>query len=336
MRAFIAIMFGRKLSRFFAVTSKMQHATTRLKTEFSRLCLSTRWRMAVSGACLLSLCVGAYILFPELYLATWTFEQTERYWESNPRTTEAIVSLTTLPHRVGGLATVLKSILLQSARVKRIHLYIPEKAARDDAEYDIPKYLRYSHAVKIVRTPKDWGPSTKFIPAVLTELSNQMIIAIDDDVVYPNTLVEHLTSFSSQVPDAALATRGWNVPKSHLWAESGTLFGYQLSTLTSVDIITGAGGYLLKPRFFDLDQLTDYKSAPAAAFFVDDIWVSGMLSRHKTRKFLIPTNARQTAQFLRNDANRGLINSVNKGGRNNDIMLEFFGKTGDWQYELAQ
>src|SRR4029453_15549832 len=41
-----------------------------------------------------------------------------------------------------------------------------------------------------------------------------------------------------------------------------------------VAVIQGLSGYVVGPRFFDLPALTDYSRAPAAAFFVDDVWVS--------------------------------------------------------------
>src|SRR2546423_8247762 len=56
-----------------------------------------------------------------------------------------------------------------------------------------------------------------------------------------------------------------------------------------VAVVTGCGSYFIQPRFFDA-QLWDYSTAPAAAFYVDDIWISGWLDRGKIDKYMVPAS----------------------------------------------
>ena len=54
--------------------------------------------------------------------------------------------------------------------------------------------------------------------------------------------------------------------------------------------MTGCGSYLIQPRFFD-EALWDYSNAPAGAFFMDDIWISGCLDRRGVKKYVVPGSA---------------------------------------------
>ena len=306
-----------------------------LQLNAKHLLFGTRTRtMVFFGAFAAAFCVVLWLFWPEISLFLWGFDEAEVFWKNNPRRSHIIVSLTTLPHRINALDVVLKSILLQSVAVKEIRLNLPLYSQRDQTEYDIPAFIRFSEAVSIVRTERDWGPATKFIPTLLSSLEDQPVVFIDDDVIYPRHFIESYLYYSERLPDAALATRGWDVPRSLKWADSGTLFGMQLTSPQSVDVVTGCGSVLVKPRFFDKQKLTDYETAPKAAFFVDDIWVSGQLALNKVERYVIPVRDRQKPQLTRLSINKGLINNENKGGLNNDVMLNWFKDV--WHYEPAK
>jgi hypothetical protein len=46
---------------------------------------------------------------------------------------------------------------------------------------------------------------------------------------------------------------------------------------------------LIQPRFFD-PSLWDYSHAPAGAFYMDDIWISGCLDRRGVKKYVVPAS----------------------------------------------
>jgi hypothetical protein len=66
--------------------------------------------------------------------------------------------------------------------------------------------------------------------------------------------------------------------------------GDRLLEPRQVAIITGCGSYFIQPRFFD-QRLWDYSGAPDAAFYMDDIWISGNLDRREVDKYVVPTSA---------------------------------------------
>src|SRR5262249_60545041 len=66
-------------------------------------------------------------------------------------------------------------------------------------------------------------------------------------------------------------------------------FGVDLQAPKQIAVITGCGSYLIQPRFFD-ESLWDYSTAPAGAFYMDDIWISGCLERRGVERYIIPAS----------------------------------------------
>ena len=88
----------------------------------------------------------------------------------------------------------------------------------------------------------------------------------------------------------------------------------------------GVSGYLVKPRFFDAAALVDYSSAPSAAFFVDDVWISAHCRAPKFVWRGKRTNfpSRADRRFFE-PSSLGLVNCTGPdASRNNTIMLQYF------------
>jgi len=80
---------------------------------------------------------------------------------------------------------------------------------------------------------------------------------------------------------------------------------------------------VVRPRFFDLARLADYSSAPEEAFFVDDVWLSGLC---RAPKFVVPTrrtnfHPRRLADFYRSTS----LGRMDSDKRKNTVMLQYFG-----------
>ena len=131
--------------------------------------------------------------------------------------------------------------------------------------------------------------------------------------------------FSQTLPHAALCFRGWRIPPSGRWRDSQTIFGTRVDAPMSVDIITGCGGYLVKPGFFD-EEVFDHDAAPPSAFFVDDIWISGHLARRGILRYVIPSPAAFVyLPTLTTWRTPGLDRTDNAAGsRHNDVILDYF------------
>jgi hypothetical protein len=239
-----------------------------------------------------------------------------------------VVSLTTLPSRIGKIFPAVNSLLDQTSPPEMIFISVPSFSIREQREYTVPAGLLNHPAVSILSSGRDWGPATKLMPAVrMFESSPEtLILAVDDDNVYPRTFLETFNRFAMKLPDAALSLRGWPIPPSRRWKDSREFKGTQITTHMETDVITGCGGILVRPRFFDTDFF-NYDQAPHEAFFVDDLWVSGHLARRGIPRYVIPfCGSHVYLPSLATLSGPALDRDENRSGRNNDTMIAYFGR----------
>ena len=273
----------------------------------------------------------------EMWLRRQDLAALDRASAGNPHRSDLIVTLTTLPSRIDRIDLTLKSLLRQRVAPAAIRLHVPQTSRREGVAYAVPDRLRRLRSVTIVRTD-DYGPATKAIPAVLAGPPDQRLLVVDDDRVFHPRFVEQMTALSDQHPEDAVAGSGWDAPPDrvdHATALVDTLLGRAPAPLKctrvrgcrDVDIMQGLSGYVVRPRYFDAAALVDYSHAPAAAFFVDDVWISAQCRARK-----IVCHGRRTnfpslvdARFYK----RSSVSLVNRGSgnpvsRNNTIMLKYF------------
>ncbi len=240
-----------------------------------------------------------------------------------------IASLTTVPDRIGNLTPTIRSLLKQTRPPDEIVLAIPEFSIREQRPYVVPEYLLRLPRVRILHCRKDWGPATKFIPTVREELAagrgDTLIMVVDDDRVYPRDALETYLHYNEQLPEAALCFRGAPMPRTLDWRDAKMIRASELRQPQPAAVMTGCGSYLIQPQFFD-ESLWDYLKAPQAAFFMDDIWISGCLSRHKVKRYVVPASAMMRSVF-RQRRTLSLHDVPNGRQHNNNKVIAFFRDT---------
>ena len=244
---------------------------------------------------------------------------------SSPQS-RVIVSFTTLPDRIGNLDSTIRSLLEQTRPPDEIVLAIPQFSVRQKVEYVVPSYLEKIPRLRILWCDKDWGPATKLIPIIQAELAanreRTLIMVVDDDRVYPKNALELFLHYHQQLPDAALCFRGALIPRNLVWFLPKIFRASQIRETRRVAVITGTAGYFIQPRFFN-SELWDYSKAPASAFYVDDIWISGCLSRRGVNKFVVPASSMMRS--VRAQSGTMTLYDVPKGSvRTNSEVLWFF------------
>lgn len=129
-----------------------------------------------------------------------------------------VVTLTTIPSRLVSrysydMRYCLESLLRQTHSEYEIHLNIPDRLELTGEEYVIPEWLenleQAEPKLNIFRGVNDYGPATKLVPTVerLTE-SHDIIIVVDDDHVYRDTLVEEHIKNQQKYEKAAVGYDG--------------------------------------------------------------------------------------------------------------------------------
>jgi Glycosyl transferase family 2 len=242
-----------------------------------------------------------------------------------------IASLSTVPDRIDNLGRTIGCLLKQTRQPDEIVLAIPDFSIREQRPYIIPEYLLRLPRVRILRCVKDWGSATKFIPAVQEELAagraSSLIMVVDDDRIYPRDALETYVYYSRQLPEAALCFRGAAMPRSLDWRDAKMIHARELRQPQTVAVITGCGSYLIQPRFFD-ESLGDYSRAPKGAFYMDDIWISGCLTRRKVKRYVVPASGMMRS-VLRQRRTLSLHDVPNGRQYNNNERIAFFGEGWD-------
>ena len=237
-----------------------------------------------------------------------------------------VASLSTVPGRINNLGATLRSLLKQTRPPDEIILAVPEFSIREERPYVVPEYLLRLPRLRILRCRKDWGPATKFIPVVREELAagrgDTLIMVVDDDRVYPRDALETYLHYNQQLPGAALCFRGAAMPQTLDWRDARMIKASELRQPEAVAVITGCGSYLIQPGFFD-ESLWDYSRAPRAAFYMDDIWISGCLTRRNVQRYVVPASAMMRS-VRRQRQTLSLHDVPNGRQHNNNETIAFF------------
>jgi hypothetical protein len=272
--------------------------------------------------------------FTEARLRRTSLRDADAFFLANQQHSGIIVCLTSIPSRVELLDDTLKSLLLQRVRAQAIHLHLPEFSRREQAAYQVPERIAALAGVRVVRCA-DYGPATKLIPALQSQPPEQRLLAVDDDRLYRDDMLDHVARFARAHPDDAFGFSGWLAPRDLTDRPSTVLTdlftrppvpykSQRQRKARRVDILQGYSGYTVKPAFFDLAELLDYGTAPPAAFYVDDVWISGHC---RAAKYVLPApfsnfqSWRHGRRFKQSS-----LALTNRGGgdleqRNNTIML---------------
>lgn len=237
-----------------------------------------------------------------------------------------IASLSTVPDRINNLKPTIRSLLKQTRPPDEIVLAIPEFSIREQRRYVVPEYISRLPRVRVLRCSEDWGPATKFIPVVREELAvgraDTLMMVVDDDRVYPRDALETYLHYNQQLPGAALCFRGAAMPGTLDWRDARMIKGSELRQPEAVAVITGCGSYLIQPKFFD-ESLWDYSKVPQGAFFMDDIWISGCLTRRNVQRYVVPASAMMRS-VRRQRRTLSLHDVPNGRQHNNNETIAFF------------
>jgi hypothetical protein len=278
-------------------------------------------------------------LWREYRLARTDVAVLDRAWAGRADHADVIVSLTTIPSRIGMIADTLKSLLTQTRPPKEIRLNLPAFSRRENRPYEVPGWLGDLKSVRLAPC-EDFGPATKLLPTLAAAAPHQSILVVDDDRIYPTTLIADLEKAAANHPGAALGLGGWIAPpdlidrptsvvSNLLMRPPAPIRSARIRKPVAVDILQGVAGYLVRPEFFDLAAVTNYERAPPAARTVDDVWIS---AHCRADKLVIPgapnfPPKRHLAHYKRSSL--GWINRGSGGdeNRNNSIMLKHFADT---------
>lgn len=246
-----------------------------------------------------------------------------------------VVSLTSYPGRIHSLAPVLESLYNQDRKADEIILWLAEEEF-PEREGSLPEYLTelVAQGKLTIRWCDNLKPHKKYF-YVLQEYPEDLIVTVDDDLLYSPNMLSALYRSYLQYPNAVSAVR------VHLMliSEDGKILPYNtwvretdccLHTPSMQLFATGGAGTLYPPHlfrkeFFDREAIVEH--CPLA----DDLWLKAMelisgvpvvAARHRESLVYLP------------DTQGDALKRINDDQQHNDIQLaniirwtdEIFGK----------
>lgn len=194
------------------------------------------------------------------------------------RSPRLVVSLTSFPARIKYVPIVLKRMLTQTVKPDEIVLYL-SKEQFPLFEKELPTELleMKNYGIKIAWCEGDIKAYKKFIPA-LQQYSEDIIVIIDDDLIYPTDHLEKLVKAHEMFPDSIIASRvheikydesGKIIPYS-MWQKECCYDTYQIKQNW---FFTGGAGTLLPPHVFK-EEILNVAVIENLCPWADDIWLN--------------------------------------------------------------
>ena len=223
-----------------------------------------------------------------------------------------VASLTTMPDRYFKVVKTLESLNRQTYKLDAIYLSLPARSRRLGIEYP-PVPDEINNLCTIVPCV-DFGPITKILGGLLSEdHPDTVIISFDDDMIYPERIVEVLVKHHIKYPNSALGSSGmllkYSCPMCAITPNEDN-FLYRISKFSvppegrKVDSIYGYPGALYVRKFFPTrelleEQFLNYALVDNNMLMNDDIVISGYLSLHDIERRIFPNMP--TVSFVLDD-----------------------------------
>lgn len=198
------------------------------------------------------------------------------------RNPELIVSLTTIPERIGRVALCIDCLLRQSTKPDRVILWLSEAAEPGKSRVTPgglpPDLLALQRRGLDIRWCQDIGSYRKVIPA-LREYPSAVVVTADDDILYPRTWLQTLYEAYAREPQFVHCHR------AHLigYDRAGSVLPYSQWQFGAVGYVgpspdlfpTTGGGVLYGPGQLHPEVLNE------SAFLTlcpraDDVWLMAM------------------------------------------------------------
>jgi hypothetical protein len=206
---------------------------------------------------------------------------------------KVILTLTTIPERLSfehplGLKRVIYSLLNMKYDNYEIHFNIPFKNKQTNKVYEIPDWLNKLNGregLRIFRT-EDYGPSTKLYPTLKrVDDPNQLIIVVDDDLIYESRLIEEHLKLRKNNDDVVWGFAGLN-NLGDKFGDARDRFVIGVNSEIRVGIIEHYKSVSYRRRFFEDDFDENFLNKGWA----DDHLVSVYMGMKNIKKMVGQTN----------------------------------------------
>lgn len=191
------------------------------------------------------------------------------------RRTKIIVSMTSIPSRIESLSYCIESLLSQTMTPDKIILWIDKDKFKDVNIED--KFSLLIERGLEIRYCEDLKPHTKYFYA-LQEFNDSLVITVDDDIYYPENLVERLVNEHNKNPKNIICWRAHEITfkkEQILSYKMWNMLAPGYKNTSNLLLATGVGGVLYPPNCFGeiaFNKDIFMRICPTA----DDLWLKVM------------------------------------------------------------
>ncbi|MCM1167686.1 MAG: glycosyltransferase [Ruminococcus sp.] len=236
------------------------------------------------------------------------------------RDRKIIVSFTTIPYRIDAAAVVISILLKQTLKPDRIILYLGE----DEFEgIELPDLLKKEIECGVeVRYCQNILSHKKYY-YTMQEYPDDIVITVDDDIIYDERLVEELYKSYLKFPNAVSAMRVHQIT-----FKSSAIAPYDKWKNCDSDYIgvpsykliaIGCGGILYPPHSLYEDEAFNLEDILACTPRADDLWLKMMETMNNTPVVLAKRYS--TLDYIEHTQDVRLCDE-NVHGNQNDVQLK--------------
>ena len=187
---------------------------------------------------------------------------------------DVIISLTSYGKRIYDVHLTIESLMQQTVKPNKIILWLSEDEFTPD---NIPLTLKKLEKRGLtIEFCKDIRSYTKLVPA-LRKYPDDIIITVDDDIIYQFDLIENLLNSYKEDPKSIHFCRGHRMKIVNNVLLSYYKWNWFINdfNINKLNFPTGVGGVLYPPHSLYFD-VTDEKKFLSLAPFADDVWFKAM------------------------------------------------------------
>jgi len=233
---------------------------------------------------------------------------------------EYVVSLTSIPTRINNLWITIESLLKQTVKPDKIVLWLVNEEMDGVTLPDSLLSLK-SRGLEIYFTSINLRPHNKYFHSC-KKFPNASIVTVDDDIIYPNNMLENLIMLNNKFPNAVCAnlTSLITIKSNKILPYKNWKEFYKGDLTPNNNIIQlGVSGVLYPPK--SLPEICfNEELIKKLSLSADDIWLNAMCYLNGTK---IVTNMKFKKYFVTvNSSQKITLHAVNTSQGRNDKILK--------------
>ncbi|MEG0324611.1 MAG: hypothetical protein RR619_11495, partial [Raoultibacter sp.] len=240
--------------------------------------------------------------------------------------------------RLEAAAQTLKPLFRQTVVPDAVELWLAEDEFEGETAESLECLRDLVEAGLVVKwCEKSLKPHNKYFWA-LQQHPDDIVITIDDDIIYPPSLIQHLLEMHYRHPHAVIANRTHIVTGK----ESGELAPYKSWRFEQCEnfdaprfdmIATGVGGVLYPPNVFDAEVFNE-TAVRDTSVMADDLWL--MVHELRLNIPVVNTWVNPGLTYIPDTQESGLYLENLENGRNDAILQCLFERYPETEVKLKR